>query len=206
MPWYGINHVHLIVEDIEQTTEFYTEVMGFDLMRRMDNPNGRPLLVFTDGTYNKLYFWGYEEDADAKVYPKHQTSFGEREPQGEEKDDYVVGIHHIAWGVEDEDDLQFIKEKLEDYGDVPVWGPINRHNMAFNLYFEDPSGNNLEIHAPGPEASTPGTVRSALSPGEAPETTDEIETGVEFSRGGYIKRGAEDGIAKQLLSSYHKGT
>lgn len=205
MPWYGVNHVHLVGKDLEETKEFYTQVMGFDLFRVLDNDVGRKALFFTDGTYTKIYFFVYEDDSDREVYEKRQTPFGERDPEGEELDDYVVGAHHLAWGVESVDDLELIKEKLEDYG-VPVWGPINRHNLAYNLYFEDPSGNSLEIHCPGPKASTPGTVRTELSPGEAPETTDEIDAGIEQEGSGIVQEGAEDGIAKELLSSYHART
>lgn len=205
MPWYGVNHVHLIGKDVEETTEFYTEVMGFDLFRVLENDTGRKALMFTDGTYTKIYFWVYDDDVDKEAYAKRQIPFSERDPEGQEMDDYVVGIHHMAWGVEDIDDLELIKEKLEEYG-VDVWGPINRHNMAYNLYFEDPSGNNLEIHAPGPKASTPGSVSTELSPGEAPKSTDEIDAGIDYQNDGVIESGAEDGIAKTLLSSYHART
>lgn len=205
MSWYGVNHVHLIGTDVEETIEFYTEVMGFDLFRVLENDTGRKALMFSDGTYTKIYFWVYDDDVDKKAYTKRQTPFSERDPKDQEMDDYVVGIHHMAWGVENIDDLELIKENLEEYG-VDVWGPINRHNMAYNLYFEDPSGNNLEIHAPGPEASTPGSVSTELNPGEAPETTDEIDAGVDYQNDGVIESGAEDGIAKTLLSSYHART
>lgn len=212
MPWYGVNHVHAVTDKPEETIDFYTDVMGFDLVRRNQRPNGKSLSVFTDGTYNKLYF--FEIDEEEFVHPlqeNQQAMVGERmEEEGLEPEDvpYTVGFHHVAWGVESEEELKTIKEHFDKH-DVPNWGPINRSNFAYNLYFEDPNGLNLEIHSPGPLADSPGSfdssdVASSDLPGTNPNK-EEVEN-VEKERGGILKEGAEDGIAKRLSSSFWEKT
>lgn len=207
MPWYGINHVHAVCRDEQETTDFYTEVMGFDLLRRNKRPDGRTLLVFSDGTYSKMYFFSIDEDGPHPLKEKGQAPVGGRireEGRDPEKEPYMLDFHHVAWGVESEEELHTIKEHLDDH-DVPNWGPINRSNFAFNLYFEDPNGLNLEIHTPGPKADVVGDYRSETPSEELPETKEEV-SGVEQERSGVVKEGAEDGLAKELSSSFWEKT
>lgn len=198
MSWYGMHHVHLICKDEKATEEFYTEIMGFDLEKVLDLPDGRRALFFSDGTYNNVYFWSLREDSDHSLVGKQQAPFGVKSQRGDAERPYefVTGIHHLSWGVQSEDELYEIKEKLESH-DVPVWGPVNRSNFAFDLYFEDPNGINLEIHTPGPDAGKQGVFETSM---EAAEGGNKVT--VDQTSEGTVREGAEDGISKQFRSSF----
>lgn len=198
MPWHGTHHTHLICEDEEATREFYTQVMGFDLEKILDLPDGRRAMFFSDGTYNKIFFWSLMEDSDHTVSAKKQAPFGIKADLGEAERPYefVTGIHHLSWGVQSEEELYEIQKKLEDHG-VPCWGPVNRSNFAYDLYFEDPNGINLEIHTPGPKAGENGVF---VTSAEAADKGEKVS--VEQTHDGVVTRGAEDGIAKEFQSSF----
>jgi catechol 2,3-dioxygenase-like lactoylglutathione lyase family enzyme len=201
MTWRGINHVHLIAEKdkVEETKEFYTDVMGFDLERIIKRPNGRNAMIFDDGTYSKLYFFYFEEDSPHTVKPKQQPSFGEKvsEQGGDiEKQEWFAGVHHVSWGVESQEEIEAVKEILEEKG-IEHWGPINRHNFAYDLYFEDPNGVNLEIYSPGPNAGALGIWESWTPRGDLPEEPGEaVEVRQESDE--ILRSGSSSGIAKRL--------
>jgi catechol 2,3-dioxygenase-like lactoylglutathione lyase family enzyme len=184
-------------EDEEATREFYTEIMGFDLERILVLPDGRRALFFNDGTYGKLYFWSLEEDSDHSLRSKEQAPFGIKAQRGDAERPYefVTGIHHVSWGVETEEELMEMKSVLEE-SDVPVWGPVNRSDFAYDLYFEDPNGNNLEIHTPGPNSDQKGVYETSV------EASDEAGVEVIKQSDGMITEGSEDGFAKRFASSY----
>lgn len=198
MPWYGTHHTHLICEDEEATKEFYTDVMGFGLEKILDLPDGRRAMFFSDGTYNNIYFWSLRDGSDHSILEKQQAPFGVKSEKGDAERPYefVTGIHHLSWGVQSEDELHEIKAKLEEH-DVPCWGPVNRSNFAYDLYFEDPNGINLEIHTPGPDAGKRGVFETTV---EAAEKGKRVT--VEQKEEGTVREGAEDGVAKQFRSSF----
>lgn len=200
MPWYGTHHVHFICkpEKEDETIEFYTEVMGFDLQKVLDLPDGRRAFFFDDGTYNHIYFWTLTEDSDHTIVDKQQAPFGAKSQFGDAERPYQfpVGIHHLSWGVQTDDELYEIKERLEEYG-VECWGPINRSNFAYELYFEDPNGINLEIHTPGPDGDKKGVFETTIE-----GTKEKKRVEVTQKEAGVVKQGAEDGIVKQFSSSF----
>lgn len=200
MPWNGVHHIHLICEPSkeEETIEFYTEVMGFDLQRRLDLPDGRRTFFFDDGTYNHIYFWTLDEDSEHTVKPKRQAPFGIKSQMGEAERPYefLTGIHHLSWGVQSENELLEIKDKLQGYG-APVWGPINRSNLAYELYFEDPNGINLELHTPGANTDAKGVYKTTVE-----GTEEKKEVTVNQVSEGTVIEGSEDGIAKRFSNTF----
>lgn len=209
MPWYGLNHVHFVCSDEkeEETIEFYTDVMGFDLERVIGRPDGRKAMIFGDGTYGKLYFFVIDEDGPhGELLPDNQAPFsGLVEDADPETMSYMSGVHHISWGVETEEELEYIKERLEENG-VETFGPVNRHNFAFDLYFQDPNGINLEIYTPGPKAGALGETYSQADADEVPSTSPDEEEmeGVKQETEGVVQEGSDRGVAKALASSYWK--
>jgi glyoxalase family protein len=132
-PTTGLHHVTNICTDMEETREFYEEVLGWHTVKRTENyddrgtlhyyfsstPEGRP------GT-NVTYF----EYPDASGHPGPGAS------------------HHFAFGVEDETTLEEWREHLQSRG-VRV-SEIHDRTYFESVYFSDPDGLVFELATAGP--------------------------------------------------------
>src|SRR5215204_7556228 len=121
----GVHHLALICSNIEQTVEFYTEVLGFPLVELFQNRDlpSSTHFFFDIGHGNLLAFFDFPE------HPMPPT----RESVG--------GMHHIAISVPHE---QFgsISARLAERGISNVGPP---HVADHALYIHDPDGALLEI-------------------------------------------------------------
>jgi glyoxylase I family protein len=121
----GINHLVLICADIERTIQFYTEVMGFPLVRLFQNRDlaSSTHFFFDVGHGNQLAFFDFPEDP----MPPTRESIG--------------GMHHVALSVTPEQ-FAAIRARVEARG-LPNLGPAHVADHA--LYLHDPDGALLEI-------------------------------------------------------------
>jgi glyoxylase I family protein len=121
----GINHLVLICADIERTIQFYTEVLGFPLVRLFQNRDlaSSTHFFFDVGHGNQLAFFDFPEDP----MPPTREAIG--------------GMHHVAISVEP---AQFaaIRARVEARG-IPNLGPAHVADHA--LYLRDPDGALLEL-------------------------------------------------------------
>lgn len=210
MGWNGIHHVHYAIpmEKEEETLDFWTEVMGFDVTTTIDRPDGRRVISMDDGTNSHMYIFSIDfensdhESLDARQTPHSWLNADDYEWMEEEVDEdarkWIEGFHHMAWGVDDPEELEPIKEKLDEH-DIP-YQVFNRHNVAINLYFPEPvNGINLEVHSPGPEAKAGKlTDMEHGSSEEDIQTTEELEDGHEVESEGIVRKGSRDGVARLL--------
>src|ERR671939_429879 len=120
----GINHLVLICSDIERTIQFYTEVMGFPLVRLFQNRDlaSSTHFFFDIGHGNLLAFFDFPE------HPMPPT----RESVG--------GMHHVAISVPPEQ-FEAIRGRLAERGTANV-GPAQ---VTHSVYFRDPDGALIEI-------------------------------------------------------------
>lgn len=121
-----ILHTMLRVSDLDKSIEFYTDILGMQLLRRKDYPDGEFTLAFIgygaeeDNTLIELtYNWG-----------THQYTLGD-------------AFGHIALEV---DDVYSATEKIRNLGGKILRdaGPMNAGTTIIS-FIEDPDGYQIEL-------------------------------------------------------------
>lgn len=120
----GVHHVALICADVERTTRFYQEVLGFPLTTMFENRDlpGSTHFFFDLGNGNTIAFFDLP-GVDPAEYAE-----------------VLGGLHHLAISIEVEHWTQ-AKARLDDAG-VPY-----DHVDGTSLYFRGPDGERLELIA-----------------------------------------------------------
>jgi catechol 2,3-dioxygenase len=114
-----LGHVHLKVRDIERAVSFYTDVFDLAITERV-------------GRYAFLSFGEHHHDVALQGVGADAPKSGPG-----------VGLYHAAFEVETADELRGVYETLVERG-VDV-SPVD-HEISKALYFDDPSGNGLEVY------------------------------------------------------------
>ena len=119
-------HTMLRVGDLERSIEFYTQVLGMQLLRRKDYPDGKFTLAFV----------GYGAEADNTVIElTHNWDTG--------RYDLGEGYGHIA--IEVDDVYQAVAELSSRGGKViREAGPMNAGTTII-AFIEDPDGYPIEL-------------------------------------------------------------
>lgn len=119
-------HTMLRVADLDASLSFYTDVLGMNLLRRNDYPDGRFTLAFV----------GYGEEATNTVLELTHNW---------DKGGYELGdaYGHIAIAV---DDVYAACEKIRQSGGniVREPGPM-QHGTTILAFVEDPDGYKIEL-------------------------------------------------------------
>ena len=135
----GFNHIDLGTRDMEATRAFYEDVLGFPLVRAdlvEIGDEGRLKHYFFDVGNGQLM--GFMSGEDVNGYPKDFDA-GINRGLG-----LAQGVYHFAFDADSEDDLERIKQHLQDH-DVKVRGPVDHEGWAKSIYFRDPNGLQLEV-------------------------------------------------------------
>lgn len=119
-----IDHVFLTVEDVDETTRFFAETLGFRLTER---------LVARDG--HLLGSWM------ERSHSPHDIAFITG-PNG--------GLHHFAFWLDDWNEVRRAADTLAYHGVKIDVGPT-RHGVTrgYTIYFFDPVGNRNEVFTGG---------------------------------------------------------
>lgn len=119
-------HTMLRVGDLKKSIEFYSDIMGMELLRQHDYGSGR----FT------LAFLGYGPEKDNTVLELTHNWDTDSYEKGE-------GFGHIAIAV---DDVYAACDKIRDAGGVIVRepGPM-KHGTTVLAFIEDPDGYKIEL-------------------------------------------------------------
>ncbi|TYK65150.1 lactoylglutathione lyase [Colwellia echini] len=121
-----ILHTMLRVKNLEKSIQFYTEVMGMEILRQRDNETGRYSLVFL----------GYGSESDTAVIELTYNW---------DESDYELGtaFGHIAIGV---DDVYKACDKIKAAGGKVTReaGP-NKGGASILAFVEDPDGYKIEL-------------------------------------------------------------
>lgn len=134
----GVNHIALAVKDIEKTHRFYTEAMGFDLVKVEVVPQrrggfARHVFYSTGSSRDQLMaFW------DLANVP------GMENPKTDICRDLGLDplTNHLAFSAADVDDLDRRKERWLDAGHDVL--EIDHHWIK-SIYTEDPDGITVEF-------------------------------------------------------------
>jgi len=115
-----LDHAVLYCSDVEKSKQFYTQVLGMD--------------VVTDAMGMCLLRAGSnQQHHDLGLFPAHH---GERVNRG------GPGLYHLAWKVEEIEDLVEMKGLLDQAGALTG---ASSHGATKSLYGVDPDGNEFEI-------------------------------------------------------------
>ncbi len=119
-------HTMIRVGDLDRSIQFYTEVLGMQLLRKKDYPGGE----FT------LAFLGYGPE---ETHPALELTYN----WGRDSYDLGDGFGHIALGVAD---IYGACERIEAAGGNVVRppGPM-KHGTTVIAFVEDPDGYKVEL-------------------------------------------------------------
>ena len=121
-----ILHTMLRVRDLDESLQFYCDVLGMRLLRKKDYPSGEFTLAFV----------GYQDESEATAI-ELTYNWG--------KNEYSLGdaYGHIALGV---DDIYNTCEKIKALGGnlVREPGPM-KHGSTVIAFVEDPNGYKIEL-------------------------------------------------------------
>ena len=120
----GAHHIALICSDVERTTRFYQEVLGFPLTTMFENRDlaGSTHFFFDLGAGNTIAYFDLP-GVDPGPY-----------------DEVLGGLHHLAISIEP-DQWRAAKDRLDAEG-IPY-----DHVDETSLYFRGPDGERLELLA-----------------------------------------------------------
>src|SRR5918912_817132 len=121
----GLHHLALICSDVEQTIQFYQELLGFPLVELMENRDyaGSTHLFFDMGHDNLLAFFDFP---GLGLQPGVEA---------------IGTVQHIAIAT-DSDNFERVKAKLEARG-ISYLGPDR--GAKDSIYFKDPNGLQIEF-------------------------------------------------------------
>lgn len=120
-------HTMIRVRDLDRSIDFYTRLLGMQVLRRKDYPGGKFTLAFV----------GYGDEADNAVV-ELTYNWDQKEPY-----ELGTGFGHLAIGVPD---IHAACERLEQEGvSIPrPPGPM-KHGGSVIAFIEDPDGYKIEL-------------------------------------------------------------
>lgn len=144
----GFHHVALATRDTEATHRFYTEVMGFELVKVVTAATPGPPEQEHDG-YSKHFFYATGSDdreGDAGMiafWEIHDDTIGDDFPVNLNR---AAGlpwwVNHIAFDAPTRADLDAHRERWQRHGHTVL--EID-HGFCVSIYIRDPSGNLVEF-------------------------------------------------------------
>jgi len=134
----GFHHVALATKDLQATHHFYTEVMGFSLVKTVigpvpGSPEGWARHVFYDtGSTGMIAFWDLHDAQWADGYPTNIN-----------KTAGLPGwVNHFAYFAPSREFLDERRKKWTDHGHMVA--EVN-HEFCVSIYTSDPDGNTVEF-------------------------------------------------------------
>ena len=125
----GAHHVGLTVLDVEKTSRFFIDTLGFE---QVAEKPAYPAIFVSDGT-TMLTLWQVKDPATATAFDRKN----------------VIGLHHLALKV-DGKDMDALHDRLRSAEDVTIEfapEPLGT-NGAKHMLCTIPSGIRLEFIAP----------------------------------------------------------
>jgi len=117
-----IGHVVLNVRDLESSLEFYSEILGFEVV--VKQPDGSGAFLTCGQVHHDLALFQAKDDA----LPVKRGQ---------------LGLNHFAVQIGGPEDLKETYRLLQEKG-VPIDYTVD-HGMTASVYFFDPDGNKIEF-------------------------------------------------------------
>ena len=133
-----LSHVAYVTHDTEATTDFYTRLLGMELVNAvMDDSipsTGEPV----------AYFHSFFRMADGSTVAFFEAP--ELPPLAPPPHAAYDTFQHLALQVDSVETVDRWRDWLVENG-IEVLGPVN-HKIIYSIYFHDPNGVRLEITTP----------------------------------------------------------
>ena len=127
-----IGHVHLRVSDLNRATDFYRDVLGFNLV--VDGEDyGLPMRLLAAGNYHHHI-----------ALNTFMSKGGTPAPVGH------TGLHHFALLYSSREDLAMAVLRLYDF-EYPI-DEASDHGGTVSVYLKDPDGNGIEMYYDRPRS------------------------------------------------------
>lgn len=151
----GINHLALVCRDMQETVDFYTDVLGMPLVKTIDLPNNMGQHFFFDcGNGDCLAFFWFPNAPE--VAPGIASPVGA--PGVGELTTAHGSMNHVAFDVPPEKIEEYVEKlkakglnptRLLNHDDSPYQVSRTMHPGVFvrSVYFMDPNGVLLEFAA-----------------------------------------------------------
>jgi catechol 2,3-dioxygenase len=127
-----IGHVHLKVSDLERAVKFYTEVLGFEIVSRLENSSA----FLSAGGYHHHIGLNTWQSLGGSPPPRRST-----------------GLYHFAILLPDRRELARAFKRLSDHR-WPIDGASD-HGVSEAIYLSDPDGNGIELYVDKPREEWP---------------------------------------------------
>jgi catechol 2,3-dioxygenase-like lactoylglutathione lyase family enzyme len=126
----AVHHVSLTVADVARTQAFYTDILGFQVVKEIP-----PAVLLANG------------GAIVGIHPAPDPS---QAPRDDRFDENRIGLDHLAYSVESRADLEqaltLFEERGVPHGAIEDLGPLIGLNLLV-LFFRDPDNVQLELCA-----------------------------------------------------------
>jgi catechol 2,3-dioxygenase len=120
-----IGHVVIKVRNLERSRNFYTEILGMDVMMEIPAIPG-------------CFLANNRRD-------HHEIALFEVGPEADGLHSRQIGLAHIAFRLRNEQDLRAAYKEFKEKN-VPISFTVD-HGVTRSIYFRDPDGHELEVYA-----------------------------------------------------------
>ncbi len=139
-PVQGLAEISLRVHDLEAMRRFYEEVIGFEILREIDENEGK-CVFYAVGAGNPQ--GGRCENMALFEEAMMGWSTRTKSPQIDPKQ---TTLHHLAFNISP-DNFESEKRRLEDLGIEIIRSGTSSWMHARMFYFTDPEGNLIEYRS-----------------------------------------------------------
>ena len=121
----GTHHIGLTVSKLEESANFFTSLLGWKEVKRNEE---YPAIFVSDGSI-MVTLWAIKEEPSIQFNRKRN-----------------IGLHHVAFKVEDQNDLNNIHKRLTENGIKMVFAPEQLgQGPAKHMMCYEPSGIRVEF-------------------------------------------------------------
>jgi len=121
----GTHHIGLTVSKLEESAKFFTSLLGWKEVKRNEE---YPAIYVSDGSI-MLTLWAAKEEPSIQFNRRGN-----------------IGLHHVAFSVENEDDLNQLHKRLADNGTKIEFAPEQLgQGTAKHMMCYEPSGIRVEF-------------------------------------------------------------